>query len=94
MTVSQQGARDVRKVPEPSPRPLVKRGSVEYCAGTEADHESSYQTLLHVFHAPDRETFLGSLVDPDYRPEQRLLAKVDGKTASHAHVTDRTMRYG
>ncbi|GAC1333442.1 MAG: hypothetical protein NVSMB14_00270 [Isosphaeraceae bacterium] len=94
MTVSQQGARDVRKVPEPLPRPHIKRGSVEYCAGTEADHESAYQTLLHVFHAPDRETFLGSLVDPDYRPEQRLLAKVEGKTASHAHVTDRKMRYG
>jgi predicted N-acetyltransferase YhbS len=70
------------------------RGSVEYCLGTEADHEAVYQTLLHVFHGPDRESFLGALCDPAYRPEQRLLAKVDGKVVSHVHLTERHVRYG
>ncbi len=71
-----------------------RRGSVEYSLGTEADHEAVYQTLLHVFHGPDREAFLGALSDPAYRPEQRLLAKVDGRLVSHAHLTERDMRYG
>src|SRR5580693_1983192 len=70
------------------------RGSVEYCLGTEADHEAVYQTLLHVFHGPDRESFLGALSDPVYRPDQRLLAKVDGRIVSHVHLTDRSLRYG
>jgi predicted N-acetyltransferase YhbS len=70
------------------------RGSVEYCPGTEADHEAVYQTLLHVFHGPDRESFLGALCDPAYRPDQRLLAKVDGKLVSHIHLTVRNIRYG
>jgi len=71
-----------------------RRGSVEYSLGTEADHEAVYQTLLHVFHGPDREAFLGALSDPAYRPEQRLLAKVDGRVVSHAHLTEREIRYG
>ncbi len=71
-----------------------RRGSVEYCLGTEADHEAVYQTLLHVFHGPDREAFLGALSDPAYRPEQRLLAKVDGRIVSHGHLTEREIRYG
>jgi predicted N-acetyltransferase YhbS len=72
----------------------IRRGSVEYCLGTEADHEAVYQTLLHVFHGPDRESFLGALSDPAYRPDQRLLAKVDGRIVSHIHLTERTIRYG
>jgi GNAT superfamily N-acetyltransferase len=72
----------------------IRRGPVEYCVGSEADHEAVYQTLLHVFHGPDREAFLGALGDPDYRPDQRLLAKVDGRVASHIHVTSRTIHYG
>ena len=72
----------------------VRRGSVEFCLGSEADHEAIYQTLLHVFHGPDREAVLGSLSDPSYKPEQRLLARVEGKVASHAHLTDRIVRYG
>ena len=71
-----------------------RRGSVEYSLGTEADHEAVYQTLLHVFHGPDRETFLGALSDPAYRPDQRLLVKVDGRVASHVHLTEREIRYG
>jgi predicted N-acetyltransferase YhbS len=70
------------------------RGSVEYGLGTEADHEAVYQTLLHVFHGPDRESFLGALCDPAYRPDQRLVAKVDGRVVSHVHVTERHVRYG
>ncbi len=71
-----------------------RRGSVEYSLGTEADHEAVYQTLLHVFHGPDRETFLGALADPAYRPDHRLLVKVDGRVASHVHLTEREIRYG
>src|SRR5262249_55650970 len=61
---------------------------------TEADHEAVYQTLLHVFHGPDRESFLGALSDPNYRPEQRLLVKVDGRIVSHVHLTEREIRFG
>lgn len=72
----------------------LRRGSVEFGVGTEADHEAVYQTLLHVFHGPDRESFLGALSDPTYRPESRLLAKVDGRVVSHVHLTAREVRYG
>src|SRR5271166_4869530 len=85
---------DPMKAPSSAVRLPFRRGSVEYSLGTEADHEAVYQTLLHVFHGPDRESFLGALSDPDYRPEQRLLAKVDGRVVSHAHLTDREIRYG
>ncbi|MFO0960059.1 MAG: GNAT family N-acetyltransferase [Isosphaeraceae bacterium] len=71
-----------------------RRGAVEYALANEADQEAVYQTLLHVFHAPDRETFLGSLSEPSYRPDQRLLVKVDGRIASHVQLTSRTVRYG
>ena len=79
---------------EPVVQLPLRRGSVEYCAGSEADHEAVYQLLLHVFHGPDRDAFLGALNDPAYRPEQRLLAKVDGRVVSHIHLTERRVRYG
>ena len=82
------------KSPAPALRLPIRRGSVEISVGTEADHEAVYQTLLHVFHGPDRESFLGALGDPAYRPEQRLLVKVDGRVASHVHLTERTIRLG
>ena len=82
------------KAPEPAVRLPVRRGSVEFNLGSEADHESVYQTLLNVFHGPDRDSFLGALSDPSYRPDQRLLAKVDGRVVSHVHLTDRRVRYG
>jgi predicted N-acetyltransferase YhbS len=85
---------DPMRAPSPRSRLPLGRGSVEYCLGTEADHEAVYQTLVHVFHGPDREAFLGALNDPAYRPDQRLLAKVDGKVVSHVHLTERTIRYG
>ncbi len=72
----------------------MRRGSVEYGPGTEADHEAVYQTLLHVFHGPDRDSFLGALSDPVYQPQHRLLARVDGKVVSHVHLTERQIRYG
>lgn len=78
----------------PAERLPIRRGSVEYTTGSEADHESVYQTLLHVFHGPDRDSFLGALGDPAYRPDQRLLVKVDGRLASHLHLTDRQVRFG
>lgn len=82
------------KAPAPVHRLPIRRGTVEFCLGTEADHEAVYQTLLHVFHGPDRESFLGALSDPSYKPEQRLLAKVDTRVVSHAHLTAREIRYG
>ncbi len=82
------------KAPAPAFRLPFRRGSVEYCLGTEADHEAVYQTLLHVFHAPDRESFLGALSDPAYKPDQRLLVKVDGRVVSHVHLTERQIRCG
>jgi GNAT superfamily N-acetyltransferase len=78
----------------PVARLPYRRGSVEFCVGSEADHEAVYQTLLHVFHAPERDAFLGALADPYYRPDQRLLAKVDNRVVSHLHLTERSVRYG
>ena len=98
-----EGPRPVRRTPSmadslkasgPGSRLPIGRGSVEYGLGSEADHEAVYQTLLHVFHGPDRESFLGALSDPAYRPDSRMLAKYDGKVVSHVHLTDRTIRYG
>ena len=82
------------KAPQPAVQLPIRRGSVEYCVGSEADHEAVYQTLLHVFHGPDRDSFLGALSDPSYRPDQRLLVKVDGRVASHVHLTERRIRFG
>ena len=82
------------KVPEPSVRLPLRRGSAEFCLGTEADHEMVYQTLLHVFQGPDRDGFLATLSDPAYKPEQWLLAKVEHRVVSHVHLTDRQVRYG
>jgi predicted N-acetyltransferase YhbS len=82
------------KLPEPVVRLPYRRGSVEFCLGTEADQEAVYQTLLHVFQGPDRESFLGALSDPSYQPEQRLLVKVEGRVVSHVHLTERVVRYG
>jgi predicted N-acetyltransferase YhbS len=82
------------KAPEPPNRLPLRRGSVEFTAGTEADHEAVYQTLLHVFHGPDRDSFLGALADPFYRPDQRLVARIDQRVLSHVHFTERTIRYG
>ena len=82
------------KAPAPGTRLPFRRGSVEYCLGTEADHEAVYQTLLHVFHGPDRDSFLGAINDPAYRPDQRILAKVDGRIVSHLHMTERQIRFG
>ena len=85
---------DPMKAPAPGNRLPFRRGSVEYCLGTEADHEAVYQTLLHVFHGPDRDSFLGAINDPVYRPDQRILAKVDGRIVSHLHLTERQVRFG
>ncbi len=82
------------KAPEPALRLPYRRGSVEFSVGSEADHEAVYQTLLHVFHGPDRDSFLGALADPAYRPDQRLLARVENRVVSHVHFTDRLIRYG
>lgn len=82
------------KLPEPVVRLPYRRGSVEFCLATEADHEAIYQTLLHVFQGPDRDGFLGALSDPAYKPEQRMLVKVDGRVVGHVHLTEREVRYG
>src|SRR3954447_13631833 len=82
------------KQPDSGRQLPLRRGSVEYCVGSEADHEAVYQTLLHVFHGPDRDSFLGALGDPFYQPDQRLLVKVDGRVVSHVHLTKRQIRYG
>ena len=78
--------------------PLVKlpyrRGSVEFALGSEADHEAVFQNLLHVFHGPDRDAYLGAIGDPTYKPDQRLLVKVENRVVSHVHLTERRVRYG
>jgi hypothetical protein len=76
----------------PDVRLPIRRGPVEYTLGSEADHESVFQTLLHVFQGPDRDEFLGSLLDPTYRPDHRLLVRIDGRIASHVYLVERAMR--
>ena len=82
------------KVPEPIVRLPYRRGSVEFCLGSEADHEAIFQALMHVYPGGDREAFFSALGDPSYLPEQRILVKVDGRVVSHVHLTDRSIRYG
>ena len=82
------------KLPASAKQLPIRRGAVEFSLASEADHESVYQTLLHVFHGPDRDSFLGALSDPSYRPEQRLLAKVDNRVVSHVHLTQRVIHFG
>lgn len=82
------------KLPSPALRLPIRRGPVEFALGSEADHEAIYQSLLHVFQGPDRETFLGALSDPSYHPEQRLVARIEHRIASHVHLTERVIRYG
>ncbi len=82
------------KASTPVVRLPYRRGSVEFSAGSEADHEAVYQNLLHVFHGPDRESFLGALSDPAYKPDQRLLVKVENRVVSHVHLTERQVRFG
>ena len=69
---------DLMKAPVPGNRLPFRRGSVEYCLATEADHEAIYQTLLHVFHGPDRESFLvrhpTRCIDPISGSWPRLMA--------------------
>src|SRR3954447_5460525 len=86
--------RALMKASPPVVRLPYRRGSVEFSVGSEADHEAVFQNLLHVFHGPDREAFLGALSDPSYRPDQRLLVKVENRVVSHVHLTERTVRYG
>ena len=76
----------------PDVRLPFRRGPVEYSLGAEADHESVYQTLLHVFQGPEREEYLGSLVDPSYKPDQRLVVRLDNRIASHVYYVERSMR--
>src|ERR1700733_14824277 len=85
---------DTTKAPGPGSRLPLGRGSVEYGLGSEGDHEAVYQTLLHVFHGPDRDSFLGALSDPAYKPDQRMIARIDNRVVSHVHFTKRTIRYG
>ncbi len=82
------------KASPPVVRLPYRRGAVEFAIGSEADHEAVFQNLLHVFHGPDREAFLGALSDPSYRPDQRLLVKVENRVVSHVHLTERKVRYG
>ncbi len=82
------------KAPPPVVRLPYRRGLAEFSAGSEADHEAIFQALLHVFHGPDRDAFLGALADPTYRPDQRLVVKVDGRVASHVHLTERQAHFG
>ena len=86
--------RSVMSVLSSDVRLPFRRGPVEFSTATEADHESVYQTLLHVFHGPERDVYLGTLSEPAYRPDQRLLVKVDSRVASHLHLTERKMRFG
>ena len=78
------------KVPEPVVRLPYRRGSVEFCLGTEADHEAVYQSLLHVLPgARPRMASSGRSSTLRTSPSRGILVKVEGRVVSHLHLTDR-----
>lgn len=59
----------------------------------EADHDEVGHVLVNSLRILDRERFYTSLLDPDFRPEHRLIARVGGRLASHVLMTHRSVSY-
>jgi predicted N-acetyltransferase YhbS len=59
----------------------------------EADHDEVGHVLVNTLRTLDRERFYTSLLDPDFRPEHRLIARVGGRLASHVLMTNRSIQY-
>lgn len=57
----------------------------------EGDHDEVGQLLVNSFRSLDRERFYTSLLDPDYKPEHRLLARIGGRLASHVLMSRRSI---
>lgn len=58
----------------------------------EGDHDEVGQLLVNSFRSLDRDRFYTSLLDPGYKPEHRLLARVGGRLASHVLMARRSIR--
>lgn len=59
----------------------------------EADNEEVGHVLVNTLRILDRERFYTSLLDPDFRPEHRLIARVGGRLASHVLMTHRSIQF-
>ncbi len=66
--------------------------AAHFLEASEGDHDEVGQMLVNTLRNLDRERFHTSLIDPDYRPEHRLLARVGGRLAGHVLMTRRRVR--
>ena len=62
--------------------PAKRVPAAHFMEASEADHDEVGQVLVNSFRSLDRERFYNSLLDPDYKPEHRLLARISGRLAS------------
>ena len=66
--------------------------AAHFMEASEGDHDEVGQVLINSFRTLDRERFYNSLLDPDYKPEHRLLARISGRLASHVLMARRSIR--
>jgi predicted acetyltransferase len=60
---------------------------------TEADHDEVGQVLVNTIRNIDRDRYYTSLIDPDYKPDHRLIARVSGRMAGHLLLTRRSISF-
>lgn len=60
---------------------------------TEADHDEIGQVLVNTIRNIDRDRFYTSLIDPDYRPDHRMIARIGGLMAGHLLMTRRSVHF-
>lgn len=72
--------------------PAKRVPAAHFMEASEADHDEVGQVLVNSFRSLDRERFYNSLLDPDYKPEHRLLARISGRLASHVLMARRSIR--
>ena len=66
--------------------------AAQFLEASEGDHDEVGQMLVNTLRNLDKERFHTSLIDPDYKPEHRILARVGGRLASHVLMTRRRIR--
>lgn len=74
------------------PANIKRIPSAQFLEASEGDHDEVGQVLVNTLRNLDKERFHTSLIDPDYRPEHRLLARVGGRLAGHVLMTRRRIR--
>lgn len=69
------------------------REDIQWHVGTAGDHIAVHQMLTSVFHAPSRESFLGAIDHPFYEPNDRLLARRNGRPVAHVQLCRREVKF-